>query len=43
MKVEIVAEGVKAVYVPDTEVRARCRALGEAVAARVVERVPVEG
>jgi len=43
MKVEVVAEGVKAVYVPDADVRARCRALGEAVAAAVVERVPVTG
>lgn len=43
MRVEVVAEGVKAVYVPDADVRARCRALGEAVAAAVVERVPVTG
>jgi flavorubredoxin len=43
MKVELVAEGVKAIYVPDAEVLARCRVLGETVAARVVERVPVAG
>jgi flavorubredoxin len=43
MKVELVAEGVKTVYAPDTEVRARCRALGETVAAAVVARAPVTG
>jgi flavorubredoxin len=38
MKVELVAEGVRAVYVPDADGLARCRALGTAVAARVGER-----
>jgi flavorubredoxin len=39
MKVEVVAESVRTVYVPDAETLARCRALGETVAARVRERV----
>ncbi len=37
MKVELVGEDLKVRYVPDEDDLARCRALGEAVAARTIE------
>ncbi|MGB2966796.1 MAG: flavodoxin domain-containing protein, partial [Phycisphaerae bacterium] len=39
MGVTIVAEGVKVRYVPDSEALEACRALGQAVAQKLVETV----
>ena len=39
LKVDVAAEGLKLPYVPDEEGLARCRALGEQVAARMSERL----
>ena len=38
MKVQVVAEGVKVVYVPDAEALARCFALGKLVAEKLLEK-----
>ena len=38
MKVELIGEGIKVQYVPDDELKRRCRALGEAVAGKIRKR-----
>ena len=43
MKVEMVAEGVGAQYVPDTDALDRCRSLGMQVAAKLDEKVGRDG